>query len=406
MHRSWLDDLVCPGCHEPFTWPGDGLELDRGILGCACGGRPVVLGIPMLCVEPEEVERVRTGSADAITAWLAEERLVAPDLWRAPPPTLEEALAVERAFLDTVAAPPWVPNWVDHLRSRFAAPVFMALRPLAWAVGRARPSAILDIGCGAGHFTREVLRAGGSGPTWALDEWIGTLVLSRWVLPPDTRVISANAEEGLPFRDGAFDAIVTSDTVTFLHDRGAVLDEIARVRRPEGAVAITRLRAQEHDKRGGSCLPTAAWAPLFAQHLAGPGLWFTDEDLRTRWAQGEPISLETAVPGGELTRRPEAVSFSYLEPASRCAEPLVFPDDLAGPAEDAIVNPDYQVEERDGQLFLRRNPGPAPGAIEPPATFVLALDRLADPAYRRELLRRSILIASARRISPRTPLRP
>ena len=40
-----------------------------------------------------------------------------------------------------------------------------------------------------------------------------------------------------------------------------------------------------------------------------------------------------------------------------------------------------------------------------PAEFVLDLDRLTDAAYRTELLRRSIVVASAGRISPRAPLR-
>ena len=103
----------------------------------------------------------------------------------------------------------------------------------------------LDVGCGTGALTSELVARVGAGAVAAIDPSESFVEVVRTRLP-DIDVRRATAE-ALPFTDGEFDCALAQLVVHFMSDPVAGLSEMARVTRPTGLVA-----ACVWDHAGGS----------------------------------------------------------------------------------------------------------------------------------------------------------
>jgi SAM-dependent methyltransferase len=94
---------------------------------------------------------------------------------------------------------------------------------------------VLDVGCGTGALTGELVARVGSSGVAAVDPSEPFVGATR-VRNPGVDVRQAPAE-GLPFPDGAFDAALAQLVVHFMNDPVAGLREMGRVTRRDGVVA-------------------------------------------------------------------------------------------------------------------------------------------------------------------------
>ena len=113
--------------------------------------------------------------------------------------------------------------------SRLLAP---ALADLA---GVATSTRVLDVGCGTGMLTSELVRRAGAACVAAADPSPPFVSAMRERFP-DVDVREAGAE-ALPFEDDAFDAALAQLVVHFMPDPVGGLREMRRVTRPGGVVA-------------------------------------------------------------------------------------------------------------------------------------------------------------------------
>jgi ubiquinone/menaquinone biosynthesis C-methylase UbiE len=98
---------------------------------------------------------------------------------------------------------------------------------------------VLDVACGPGNFTRSFAReAGDDGLVVGLDASRSMLeqALNEGV-PGNVAYVRGDATR-LPFADESFDAVCCFAALYFISDPLRALDEIARVLRPGGRVAI------------------------------------------------------------------------------------------------------------------------------------------------------------------------
>ena len=95
----------------------------------------------------------------------------------------------------------------------------------------------LDVGCGPGILTEELVARLGADAVAAVDPSSSFVEAARAKLP-GVRVAEASAEE-LPFPDEAFDATLAQLVVHFMPDPVAGLREMRRVTRPGGVVAAS-----------------------------------------------------------------------------------------------------------------------------------------------------------------------
>ncbi len=112
----------------------------------------------------------------------------------------------------------------------------MLLSPqLADLAGVRRGQRVLDVGCGPGALTAELVARLGAAAVAAVDPSEPFVAAAR-ERNPGVDVRQAPAEH-LPFPDGSFDAAIAQLVVHFMADPVAGLAEMARVTRPGGVVA-------------------------------------------------------------------------------------------------------------------------------------------------------------------------
>jgi SAM-dependent methyltransferase len=106
---------------------------------------------------------------------------------------------------------------------------------------------LLDLGCGFGRHAFEAFKRGAR--VVACDMAVPELVEVRALFEamvlageasPDGMAVAINGDATrLPFADGTFDRIVASEVMEHIADDMGALDELVRVLRPGGAIAVT-----------------------------------------------------------------------------------------------------------------------------------------------------------------------
>jgi len=124
---------------------------------------------------------------------------------------------------------------------------------------------VLDVACGTGVLAREVCqRVGPSGTVVGIDINEGMLTVARRKTPLiDWRQGRA---EALPFGDDSFDAVVSQFGLMFFENRHAALQEMMRVLRPGGHLAVAVWDAIEHAP--GYASLTRLLQTLFGEQVA------------------------------------------------------------------------------------------------------------------------------------------
>jgi SAM-dependent methyltransferase len=115
---------------------------------------------------------------------------------------------------------------------RFSEPLAVSFADLA---GVSPGQRVLDVGCGPGALTAELVRRQGAARVSAVDPSESFVAAVRQRLPGvDVRLAAA---EELPFPDGSFGVVLAQLVVHFMADPVAGLREMGRVAGPGGTVA-------------------------------------------------------------------------------------------------------------------------------------------------------------------------
>jgi SAM-dependent methyltransferase len=142
----------------------------------------------------------------------------------------------------------------DRFMGRYSATLSPQLAELA-GVGAGQRA--VDVGCGSGMLTAELVARLGAGAVAAVDPAELFVVAVRERNPGvDVR---RGAAEDLPFADGEFDAALAQLVIHFMADPVAGLREMARVTRPGGVVA-----ASVWDLAGGRAPISPFWRAAVA----------------------------------------------------------------------------------------------------------------------------------------------
>lgn len=118
--------------------------------------------------------------------------------------------------------------------------------------GARRGQRALDVGCGAGALTAQLVSRLGAAAVCAVDPSASFVAAVAERLPGVD--VQLSAAEQLPFPDGVFDAALAQLVVHFMADPATGLREMARVTRPGGTVA-----ACVWDHAGGRGPLTTFW---------------------------------------------------------------------------------------------------------------------------------------------------
>jgi ubiquinone/menaquinone biosynthesis C-methylase UbiE len=141
---------------------------------------------------------------------------------------------------------------------------------------------VLDVACGTGVLAREAAKIVAPGGTVAgLDRNEGMLAVARRRAPAiDWHLGRA---EALPFEDGSFDAVVSQFGLMFFEDRKKALQEMGRVLRPGGVMAVAVWDAAERSP--GYAAMIALLQRLFGKPIA--------DELRAPFVLGDEARLRS-----------------------------------------------------------------------------------------------------------------
>src|SRR5262249_13390641 len=107
----------------------------------------------------------------------------------------------------------------------------------AWAAQFAEAKRVLDAACGMAYGTAMLAAAGASEAVGVdLDE--GVVERARESAPPRTRFEAADLRK-LPFEADEFDLVVCFEAIEHVAEPEQVLDELARVLRPNGLLIVS-----------------------------------------------------------------------------------------------------------------------------------------------------------------------
>lgn len=160
----------------------------------------------------------------------------------------------------------WFATPVGQLVKRYESELFLALLdPLPG-------ESILDVGCGIGIFTQDILRRGARVTGVDISLPMLRKAIDRFG-EADFTGLCADMND-LPFADGNFDKVYAMTVIEFADDAGRVVAELDRVARKGGRVVVTTLNslsswAVQRTKKG------QAGHPLF-QHVR----FRSPEDIR------------------------------------------------------------------------------------------------------------------------------
>ena len=146
----------------------------------------------------------------------------------------------------------------DRFMGRFSGQLGPLFADFAGVAGR-----VLDVGCGPGALTAELVARVGAENVAAADPSEPFVEAARERNPGvDVRLAPA---ESLPFEDASFDAVLAQLVVHFMSDPVAGLREMARVAVPNGVVA-----ACVWDTHGGTAPLSQFWDAVRAFDGTGP----------------------------------------------------------------------------------------------------------------------------------------
>jgi SAM-dependent methyltransferase len=142
----------------------------------------------------------------------------------------------------------------DRFMGRYSAPLAPELADFA---GVENGQTVIDVGCGPGALTSELVARVGAAAVTAVDPSEPFVEAAR-DCHPGVRVERASAEQ-LPFGDDAFDVALAQLVVHFMADPVAGLREMGRVTRPGGVVS-----ACVWDHAGGGGPLSVFWEAVHA----------------------------------------------------------------------------------------------------------------------------------------------
>jgi SAM-dependent methyltransferase len=195
---------------------------------------------------------------------------------------------------------------------RFMGRYSIRLAPLFADFGDAREgSRALDVGCGPGALTTELVARLGAAAVTAVDP-SEPFVAAAQARHPDVEVRRASAEE-LPFGDGAFDRALAQLVVHFMADPAAGLQEMRRVTRTGGLAA-----ACVWDHGGGTGPLSPFWDVV---HSVDPGA--PDESGLAGAHEGDLTRLFRKAGFGDVEEIPLTVEVEH-ETFEEWWEPFTF----------------------------------------------------------------------------------
>ena len=352
MQVSTLELLRCPFCGttldvvENAALERTADRISAGVLGCQCCAFPIVAGIPVLIAD----DRTRN-AMHALEAGHGEEALLALLGLDA-----DDRRAAFRAFMARGAAGTFrealeilsLDAEGTYFIYRFSDPTYVTMQALLRALGgHRRPSRVIDVCGGAGHFTRDLLALRSSPATVLADVFFWKLWLAQTFVAPGCEPICCDGNSPLPFVSGTFGMVVLADAFPYIWHKRMLAADLMRIAEPDGCIVMPHLHSSlNFNYSAGMTLTPAAYADLLAARK--PRL-FRDQALTDGVLDRHVIDLSVPASPDDVGDEP---SVTLVAGGEELFRRYVVDDRPAAVTGELIVNPLYAVTQSGGRAEL------------------------------------------------------
>lgn len=189
----------------------------------------------------------------------------------------------------------------DYFSYRFGQPKYLTTLSLAESMpisdGR-----VIDLGCGAGHFTRNLLLRNKGELVYGVDQDFFLLWIANTRIAPGAQYICANLEFGLPFRSRIFSSILMSNFFQFLYGKKQLAVESERTLIELGGVII--ISSLRHSGFSPPTPNQAISIENYQQLFSMPSVAVSDDDVLSKYIEGHGPNLTGEVDLAALKHAP------------------------------------------------------------------------------------------------------
>jgi len=189
----------------------------------------------------------------------------------------------------------------DYFTYRWSQPRHLA--PLGLVCGVNLGSGpLLDVGCGAGHHARFLVDSTPGRSTVGVDRHFFLLFVARHYIAPSACYVCCDLQEGLPFEDRTFTAVICINTFHFLRTKALCAREFKRVLGNQGHIVLAALRQRFMPQPTHNlALSPTRYAALFSDMTT---LLMDDAEILKTYLEGRTPSTADARPAADLRGTP------------------------------------------------------------------------------------------------------
>lgn len=259
--------------------------------------------------------------------------------------------------------------WKSWQTYRFSMPTFQVVYALSHLAKGCRSA--LDFGSGLGHAAFVMSRLSRTTRMVCADYSFKALCLAKRFLVPDAQCICLDGDYPLPFGDGYFDCVFSTDALQYIESRLGLAKEFQRILSPDGRIVLAHLHNRLSPVRYDRALTARGYDGLFAGMRRR---LYPEDKIVANYVAADILDLEQRWTLDDLNSALSGLSLVAANSDSAFCQHTGLLDTYIDATEHPRINPAYRTSRRGGTLLLERGVG-APYVVEREVQDVVLLPR-------------------------------
>lgn len=228
-------------------------------------------------------------------------------------------------------------QWREWQAYRFSMRTFLPVLPMVELLHK---GPLLDFGCGLGHAAFLMAKNVPGKEITGVDYSFSSLYLARKFFLPDGNFVCLDGDYPLPFEDGYFQGVFSTDALHCIESKVALSRELVRVLAETGAIVMPHLHNKLSPVKFGKSLSPGAYKRLFQPLECRV---FAESEIVRRYLKHGELDLTQGGVGEDFSS--EGLSLVASNDAAVFRRYAGLGDNYVGRMKNPVLNPAYHVVE-------------------------------------------------------------